>query len=229
MPNQTALIKTTLASSLMIVLCGFAPAYGQTAPPSGTVAIRSISYQGNGCPMGTVAPHISDDSRAFTLLFSSFTADSQSNSAHGGGSSTQMSDSKNCVINMSLDYPRGWSFSVIGVDVRGYARLDAGSTGTQTLIFRSGLLGLNRQFNTIRLSGPFDDDYLKSSQFNLPQPDWAPCGVFGIGHRLIVRSQISATSHPNAVALLTVDSIDGEVHQKYGLAWRTCTPPRIFR
>jgi hypothetical protein len=91
------------------------------APPSG-VTIKGISYAGSGCAAGTVAGALSSDLTTITLLYGSFIAQA--------GPGLPPTDARsNCQLNVQLELPQGWQFSVFKADYRGYAFIEAGDSG----------------------------------------------------------------------------------------------------
>ena len=59
-----------------------------------------------------------------TLIFDSYVA-----SMGTGVAITE--NRKNCQLNLNLQYPPGFQFSIFSADYRGFAELDAGVNGTQ--------------------------------------------------------------------------------------------------
>lgn len=89
--------------------------------PSG-VFVKDIKYNGSGCPSGSVTSQFSDNRKIFTVTFNKYEANI--------GPNVQLrSDArKNCQLNLKLNYPSGFQYSVIGFVTRGYADIDAGVT-----------------------------------------------------------------------------------------------------
>jgi hypothetical protein len=104
------------------------------------VYINSIAYGGTGCPQGSVGSFISADRTtlvsfemclmllltilSFTLIFDDFVASI--------GPGIAITESRlNCQINLDLEYPTGFQYSILNTDFRGYAGLDKGVTGVQ--------------------------------------------------------------------------------------------------
>jgi len=110
--------------ALLAGLAAAAPAPWSDAGPSGhEVTIAGISFAGSGCPAGSVAGQLSSDLTTITLLYDSFVAQA--------GANTKAADMrKNCQLNVKLQYPSGWQFSVFKADYRGYAALQKGDSGT---------------------------------------------------------------------------------------------------
>jgi hypothetical protein len=78
----------------------------------------------------------------FTLIFDDYVA-----SIGPGVAITE--SRKNCQLDIDLQYPSGFQYSVFNADYRGYAALDANVTGTQ------------------------QSTYYFSGRMYFPMPDWA--------------------------------------------------------
>lgn len=112
-------------------------------PNPSQVYINGITYGGTGCPQGSLSSFISADRQTFvnawtftavvadlyvpyrfTLIFDEYVA-----SIGPGVAITE--NRKNCQLDIDLQYPSGFQYSVFNADYRGYAALDANVTGTQ--------------------------------------------------------------------------------------------------
>jgi hypothetical protein len=176
------------------------------------VEITNIVYAGSGCPAGSVAENLSPDRQAFTLLFDNYIAEV------GPGVSAR-EKRKNCQINVSLDFPQGWTFAIADVDYRGYASLDRGVTGVQQASYYFQGEGKTGTLQTI-MRGPLDKDFQIRDTLALTALVWAPCGA---KRSLNINSQVRLDSNSrHAVGLLTTDSIDGSVKTIYNLKWKRC-------
>ncbi len=114
-------------SNIIALLAGAAaaaPALTERDAPSGhDVQIKGFTYGGSGCPAGTVGSQLSTDLTTLTLIYDAFIAQS--------GANVQPKDyRKNCQLNVKLQFPQGWQFSVFKADYRGHATLPKGDTGS---------------------------------------------------------------------------------------------------
>jgi len=182
------------------------------APNPSQVTINSISYGGTGCPQGSVGSFISADRLTFTLIFDSFVASI-------GPGVPVTSSRTNCQLNINLQYPSGFQYSVLGTDFRGYSYLEAGVTGVQSANYYFS--GSSAQAaTTTSFKGPLDGDYLISDKIPFTSTIWSPCGA---SLPLNVNSQVRLTStKANASGLMTQDSIDGKVTFVVGVQWQAC-------
>jgi len=169
------------------------PALGG-APSGHEVQIKSISFAGSGCPAGTVSGQLSSDLTTLTLLFAQFTA-------QAGSGIPAVEYRKNCQLNVKLQYPQGWQWSVFKADYRGYAYLPSGGKGTcKATYYFSG--SSQQMSSTIILTGPYDNNYIKTDEFNDVSLVWSPCGMEGM---LNINSEVRITPlDSKAPALMTV-------------------------
>jgi hypothetical protein len=183
-------------------------AMAQEAPE--WVRIRSITYAGSGCQAGTVAQNVAPDRLAFTLLFDSYIAEV-------GPHISLANSRRNCQINIDLDYPSGWTYTVYSVDYRGFAKLDPGVNAIQkaSYYFQGGS-GPSKE---TRFYGPLEKDYRLRDTFG--NETWSQCRSV---RSLNINTQVRLENRfaPHNSGLITVDSIDGQVIQTYGFVWRRC-------
>ena len=177
------------------------------------VRIVGITYAGSGCPAGTVGNNVSPDFQAFTLLFDQYQA-----LAGPGVSFSQKR--KNCQVNVSMDIPSGWSYTLFTVDTRGYVSLQPGVRAMEQSTYYFQGQSLTGRQQTI-VYGPTDRNYQATDQLTLENQVWSPCGaVRSLNINTEVRVDNSAA--PNNQGMMTVDSIDGHFKLIYGLRWRRC-------
>jgi hypothetical protein len=196
--------------SALIVLAVSGTALAAGPNPS-QVRIAGISYAGSGCPAGSVAESMSPDAKAFTLLFDSYIAEA-------GPGVSLANGRKNCQIAVDLRFPQGWSYTIFDVDYRGYAQLERGTTGTQktTYYFQGGSSQASLQTN---YAGPKDADYHIRDSLGLDALVWSPCGAT---RAVNMNTQVRVTASGGRRALMTIDSIDGQLTHRYGIQWRRC-------
>lgn len=177
------------------------------------VRVRSINYAGSGCPAGSVAQNVSPDKQAFTLLFDSYIAEA------GQGVSAR-EKRKNCQVNLDLDFPQGWSFTVFTVDYRGYVSLDNKVTGIQKSSYYFQGQGRTASLQTT-MKGPYDNDYQIRDTLGLNAMVWSPCGA---SRSLNINTQVRVDNSRNrrGYGLMTLDSLDGQLQHIYGIKWKRC-------
>ena len=181
------------------------------SPDPGLVNVNSISYAGTGCPAGSVAGNISEDARAFTVLFDAYTAEAGPGLALREGR-------KACVLNIDLHIPQGWQYSILTVDTRGFLNLERGTSAFQQnkYYFQGDLRSSTKRSD---FYGPLVKDYTVRDLIGIESLVWSPCGV---NRSLNVATSAGVMANSGRRALATVDSIDGEFKLIYGINWRHC-------
>ncbi|EWC46201.1 hypothetical protein DRE_04579 [Drechslerella stenobrocha 248] len=202
-----------LATSLVALVAAAPPmeAPSGATPPPGSVTIKGITYGGSGCPGGSVGQAISSDRTLFTLIFDQYVASS--------GKGVPATESrKNCQLNIQLQYPGGWQYSIFSATYRGFASIPKGLVGTQKSTYYFS--GDTRQFSgESNLYGPINKDYVYTDNVENTSNVWSPCGTEGY---LNINSQVRITGDLSQSALLTTDSIDGKFTQVCYLKWQKC-------
>jgi len=206
-----------LASLLLVALATLtaaapAPAAATVYPDPTQVSINSISYGGTGCPQGSIGSFISADRETFTLIFDSYVASI-------GPGVPITSTRKNCQLNINLQYPGGFQYSILSTVFRGYVGLDKGVTATQSSTYYfSG--ETSQSTCSASFTGPVSKDYEVETDIDLTSTVWSPCGApvaLNIASSLLLRSSVAS-----ATGLMTDDSIDGKVTFVVGLQWQKC-------
>lgn len=178
----------------------------ETPDPS-QVYIEGIKYKGNGCRNGSVAHLLSPDAKAFTLLFDDFIVTGDPHDAE--------KSHRKCMIDLNLHVPSGWSYAIFSLDYRGFVELRAGATATQkTSCSFPG--SQEKGIGDHVLRGPLSEDYLHRTLTPLSSVVFSSCT--GHNKKLKINTSISVKGE----GLMTVDSADGELEHRYGIAWRRC-------
>ncbi len=184
--------------------------------PAEPVEIKSITYNGSGCPIGTVAENLAPDKQAFTLTFSDYIAEA--------GPDFVLSDGrKNCQLTLDLALPQGWQVSIASFDYRGFAFLDEGIMATYRT--RYYFQGRPRSAPISRRAfGFFDDDFEFREEIDFESLVWSPCGAvraLNVNTSVSVRN-LDKNTYPDAEGVIGTDSIDGQITQVWGISWRRC-------
>jgi len=205
---------STVLSLLSATLVSAAPALEAVAvEPPREVRINGVSYGGNGCPQGTVSSSLNSERTIITLIFDAY-------SATIGPKAKSRNDARRyCQLNVRVQYPGGYQYSVFKVDTRGYADLDGGVSGE--ILTTYYFSGESKDAKTrLNINGPLHATYRKSDSLKAESQVWSPCGKEGL---INIKTEINLTSRDDrAGGLLTVDSIDAKFEQKFSLAWRSC-------
>ena len=118
------LIKNLTQVTAAIFATGLSFSALADAPNSNEVYVNNIIHAGTGCPIGTVATDISEDAKAFTILFDEYLVEA-------GPDVPRSENRKFCQLTINLHVPQGWSYTLFEVDYAGYADLDRGTQGIQ--------------------------------------------------------------------------------------------------
>jgi Domain of unknown function (DUF4360) len=171
------------------------------ATAAGPGFIVNASYVGTGCPKGSTTTGLSLDKQAATSIFSGFIT-----SPTPSGEKV----SRNCLTTMKINVPRGWSYALESVDVRGFADLPKGVTASrQSVYVITGSPVLAPPVSRVR--GAISDDYNQADVGPAAPSPWSPCGG---GQVLRIATQTEVTGR--GTGQFTIDSIDTE------LKWRRC-------
>jgi hypothetical protein len=214
-----------LVPALMTVSASTSFATTSELPPVGSVKIKNITAIGSGCKTSdSYSTNISEDGLAFTITFSQF-------AAQLGDGISILENRKNCSVNLDLQIPNGWQFSVATFNYRGYLDMSEKIQASHsTSYFFQGQDGQKPE-NTGRFervqNGPASGEFVLTDKIGLTSvyiPNtWSPCNVSRI---LTLNPSISLRKLPGATkldsAVMVNDSIDGEIQQQFGLVWRKC-------
>lgn len=206
------LANVLLVAMASVVAAAPAAATTAVAPNPSQVYLNGLAYGGTGCTQGTVGSFISADRQTFTLIFDNYVASI--------GPGVSITDTrKNCQLNLDLQYPGGFQYSILSTIFRGYVGIDKGITATQSATYYFS--GQNAQSRTSTVFYvPKSLDYEVESDVALTSTVWSPCGApvsLNIDSAILLRS-----SNPNAGGLITDDSIDGKVTFQVGVQWQKC-------
>ena len=202
---------TLLASLAATALpASAAPAPGATDD----MVIDVAAANGSGCPLGSADVTVSPDNKAFTVIYSQFTAQI--------GQGTKPTDfRKNCQLALNVHVPQGYTFAIAGADYRGYAHLERGAAGTETAnyYFQGEPQSTRIQHS---FAGPVDSDWERTDSVGIGSLSYLPCGeerYLNVNTELRV-NRGSASSRTSS--FLTMDSTDGRIDTVYHVAWKKC-------
>ncbi len=184
----------------------------------GSAVISAVNSHGTGCPSGTVSVSLTPDQKTMTMLFDRYV--SEIDGVHS------IVDKKFCMVDVNLQIPSGWSFSLFSSDYRGFANLDPGTMGVQEIVYTFDSQAQQASFGAQVLRGPYSGDYV----FRYLAPVgggvvWSPCS--GSVQTLHIQTAVLAralTRSPGRVmnASVALDSMDGSVQQKFAVQWQRC-------
>ncbi len=177
------------------------------------LTITAVTPSGDGCADDTVAVNISDDAKAFTVLFADFIAELTADAEPTKAGLAR--DARRCRLALTLDVPQGYRLAVMSMDFRGFVDLESGANAKLT-----SRVTMDAQSSTSfvhEFRGPTSDDVAVRNELAIKT--WSRCGGEAT---LAIDVEAAVTATGGATALLALDSADGEMTQKYGLAWRRC-------
>jgi hypothetical protein len=188
--------------------------FAQTTPPLNEVYIDKVGYAGPGCRQGTAQYDVSIDAQAITVTFSDFIAEAGPQVPAG-------KDATECTVTLDIEVPQGWSYTIFDATFRGFAALEEGVTGTLTSRYffqanKRDAVEFQKSF-----SGLLVDSYQKQDSIGFHSLVWSDCRKTR-SLNINARMQVDNTATPDKSGMLTVDSLDGQFTQVYGLQWRRC-------
>jgi hypothetical protein len=185
-------------------------------PNPSEVYVNHITYGGTGCPDGSVAQDISGDAKAFTVIFDKYLVEV-------GPGVPRENNRKFCQLTVDLHIPEGWSYTLFDVTYSGFASLDSGTSGIgNSTYYFEGAPSVSYPLEWSG-AGPFSGNYRSKDTLAFNERVWAACGV---NRALNIKSSLEVSARdPNASATVTIDTVDGELAHRYGIAWRRCVNP----
>ncbi|KAF2460773.1 hypothetical protein BDY21DRAFT_268272, partial [Lineolata rhizophorae] len=174
------------------------------------VKIKSVTYGGTGCPQDTLNVDINADASLMPLYFSRYVA------AVGPGASVT-DQRKFCQLNIELELPAGFQFSIWRAEYHGYAQLERGVAGSiKSTYYFSG--ETDQTSSEITFAGPFTGQYTKNDEEFITS--WSQCGGTTM---LNMKTQLALTTdNANASGVLANDELDGHVTNVLHAQWRRC-------
>ncbi|NDG85880.1 MAG: DUF4360 domain-containing protein, partial [Proteobacteria bacterium] len=106
--NLSLYLNSSLNRYLRIFgpMLALAPIGASAQIPVDQIRLGTPTYQGTGCPLGTVSAQLSPDARSLSILFGQFQAEA-------GGMTGKTVDRKACNVAIPVNVPGGYSVSVI--------------------------------------------------------------------------------------------------------------------
>jgi hypothetical protein len=186
-----------------------------TPPPPDKMVIDVVGANGSGCPAGSYAVQVSPDNTAFTVTYSQYTA-------QVGVGAGPLDFRRNCQLALNVHVPSGFTYAIAEADYRGYAHLEAGSSGYQAAgyYFQGQSQTAHIQHN---FSSPRDGDWQTTDVVGVAALSFLPCGEYrylNINTELRARAGTSDIHH--TTSFLTMDSTDASITTIYHVAWRRC-------
>jgi hypothetical protein len=209
-------VKKSFLSLALVSCAGVA----QAGLFDGDIRITEIALQGSGCPAGSVTAQVSPNGSSFTVLYDRFILQALANSA-------SPNVGMECKVMLRISKPRLMGFSIESVDFRGFVQLDRGVRGLQKVRVSSGGTDFVRQisadFAFDRWQGPINQNYTLRATRMDGRPPILSC----LPVKEETKVEITSLIRLNGVGggrsgMLTVDSADGRLSQKFNLRWHNC-------
>lgn len=214
-----ASFSKTKCFTLLLIIFYFNPDVYAQSSPSG-VLITNVTISGSGCSNTSASAAISPDSRALSILFDNYMVEI------GNGSENQNSTSlqKNCRIQISLQVPKGWTYSLEAIDHRGFASVPASAWAFHRFTLESE----NSRVVSMReamIKGPVTDNYEVRIAQKPGRNPWSPCNQ--VNQTVKVLSQLGVSYYPRTTdrtqAMISLDSTDLALAQDLKLTWKQCS------
>lgn len=188
------------------------------------VKLKKPLLGGTGCPEGTISASITPDAKTISLLFDNYIAEA-------GNSSGVKRDIKNCSVQLPIEVPAGYQFTIVKLDYRGFNSIPDGGRTRYVTIYSfldeetKKQLGKRIRRNYI-FNGPLEEDYTISADV-ASKPIWSNCGK-SLQFRLDTRA-IAVTNEDGEDVMATIDSVDASAGSsvEYHLMWKECTMPGL--
>ena len=178
---------------------------------AGSVSIKSLVFAGSGClPPSGLSGSLTDPDKdglpnRLNLVFANYVA------KLGPGSSI-LQHRQFCNLNLSLDVPKGWQFTVKNVRYQGFAGLPVRVRGVQQTDYQFPFATKSATLKLV-LKGTLLDRFQHDDQLKPEERIWSPCHL---ATPLNLRTQILLQGPENRSAFLRASK------QSYGLPWRRC-------
>lgn len=196
----------------LIIFCGSMVAVA--APKVSEVSIISLQSNGSGCPVGSTTELVLDTDGSgsadfFQLTFSEFNVERPGRVK------------KNCIVEIVLGLPQGWSFTIGDIEYEGYADIDRRHIGLMQTDYVFPLFS-NRVGSTLNLPGPYANDYLKKDLIGIESLVYSPCGRTV---PLNINTSIMLRQKPGQIggySFMDVERQTGLFTEVFRLQWRRC-------
>jgi hypothetical protein len=179
-----------------------------------TLDIRSVKANGSACPIGTtsVTPIDTDgDGRDdfFQVTYSEFELNRPGDTV------------KNCLIELVVNVPRGFQYSIFRVSNRGFADIHRYHRARLDIEYEWPFIGI--QTTQRMLNGPYASTFNVSANFDTPS--YSPCNMnlpLNLNSRAAILKKPAVLDESGATSELQVERTQGLFIQRFFLRWRRC-------
>lgn len=177
------------------------------------ITLESAVAAGSGCPAGSIEARLSDDKRTLELDFSRFAAEA-------GPGITLSESRKNCAVLVDIRYPKGLSYAVKGLKVRGRTSLQAGATAVVTEKFHfQGQAATGTVSKT--LEGPYAGSFGLTEALEEEELVFSPCDL----QRALTVNVSARVESEQARSTVAVGKLPDGSSTRLELGWRECPAP----
>ena len=175
------------------------------------IEILSIQANGTGCPVDSTTELVVDtkgDGTAdfFQVTFSEFFVEKPGIPV------------KNCIVEVLLQIPQGWRFSVVNVSYEGYASLSNWVTGNLSTKYEFPFFSNEVTTNT-SLERGFEGPYEKEDTLGLFTGVYSPCGILA---PLNMNSRLVLVGPNFGYSYMGIERQSGLLTQIWALQWKKC-------
>lgn len=207
-------MKTIKSFALAICTLALPTSLAFSAPNISEVQIRSIQANGSGCPPGSTTDLILDTDGSgsadfFQLTFNRFFVERPGRIK------------KNCIVEVVLGLPQGWTFTIGDLEYAGYADVHPNHVGRLETDYRFPLFSNNVKTD-LTLAGPFSDDYVKRDQIGISSLIFSPCGrtvPLNINTSIMLQQKLGTSG---GYSFMDVERQTGLFTEILRLKWRRC-------
>ncbi|WP_229072866.1 DUF4360 domain-containing protein [Actinoplanes sp. DH11] len=210
--------KLTAGAAVLGALAAASPATAAAAAPSPTpdemMVIDVGSVNGSGCDNDSATVTVSPDNKAFTVSYSEYLA-------QVGPEAKPTDFRKNCLLQLQIKVPNGFTFAIATADYRGFADLQKGAYADQIAgYYFQGYSQTNHTQH--RIKGPFNDNWQRTDQVGIASLNFLNCGD---RRNLNINTELRVnrgTSDRKLTSFITMDATDGNLDTIYRIAWKKC-------
>lgn len=188
------------------------------------VTVELVSVAGSGCNKDDFAVAISDDLTAFTVSYNNYIA-------KAGGGASILDARKNCVLDIRVKVPGGFTYGIAEADMRGFTHLEANANATAKASFwfqgdpatayvTHDIRKSTASHPGVTVTGVVDDDWETTDSTPIASIVWASCSA---ERNLNVNTQLRVTA-PAAGPLSYVaeDTTDGSITTVFHIDLMPC-------
>lgn len=182
--------------SLLAPICIFSMmSFSITESVAQSIIMGTAQFTGTGCNNQNANATLSADGRIISLIFDDYVVNAK-------GEATPMMQ-KNCLIQIPIQAPPGYSVSLFSIDYRGFVGVTQG--GKIAISADYSFAGQTSRRYSKSFVGPKNENYIFRNELRADINTGSSCGGSTI---LRSQSNLTAEVQSNAEATATIDTID---------------------